>query len=128
MEELKDMVNVGYKKDVIEYENNLFINEETYTGPDYQIAARIQRLRLNLLIHSRIYYLLDENLISDAEWDKLAYELKDLQAKYPGASNLVPIYLHAFKDWDATTGAFLPLYDPWVVRKTNQLLKIRRDL
>jgi hypothetical protein len=34
----------------------------------------------------------------------------------------------AFKDWDASTGAFLPLQDPWVIRKAQQLLNINRDM
>lgn len=54
-------------------------------------------------------------------WDKWARELVQLQKDYPDISKKV-IWYEAFKDWDASTGAFLPLKDEWVVRKAKYLL------
>ena len=76
-----------------------------------------------MLVHSCIYYHLDRNVISDKQWDKWARELVKLQSKYPEISKKV-IWYEAFKDWDASTGAFLPITDEWVVQKAHYILKI----
>ena len=48
-----------------------------------QILARINQLRREILVHSVIYYRLNDNIISDEEWSRRAKELYDLQNKYP---------------------------------------------
>ena len=88
-----------------------------------EIVDKIQRRRLQLLVHSCIYYEMDKNLISDRQWDEWARELVQLQKDYPEESKQA-IWYEAFKDWDASTGAFLPLKDPWVVNKAKYLLKL----
>ena len=88
-----------------------------------KIADLIQRRRLQLLVHSRIYYELNRNIISDKKWDEWARELVELQRDYPEESKRT-IWYEAFKDWDASTGAFLPLNDEWVVQKANYILRI----
>ena len=87
------------------------------------IAELIQQRRLQMLVHSCIYYHLDKNVISDKQWDKWARELVELQSKYPEISKKV-IWYEAFKDWDASTGAFLPITDEWVVQKAYYVLNI----
>ena len=57
------------------------------------------------------------------QWDKWARELVELQSKYPEISKKV-IWYEAFKDWDASTGAFLPITDEWVVQKAKYLLSL----
>lgn len=73
------------------------------------------------MVHSCIYYEMDRNIISDKKWDEWARELVRLQTENPSISEKV-IWYNAFKDWDASTGAFLPLKDEWVVKKAKQLL------
>ena len=59
-----------------------------------------------MLVHSYIYYELDDSIISDAQWSKWAVELAELQKKYPEESAEVEDY-EQFKDWDGSSGAFL---------------------
>ena len=92
-----------------------------FSGEDLKIAEKIQQRRLQILVHSCIYYEMNQNLISDKKWDEWARELKKLQEDYPDISRQVEWYA-AFIDWDASTGAFLPIKDDWVVRKAKQLL------
>lgn len=47
------------------------------------IQARLQELAAQVLEHRRRYYVLDAPVISDAEYDVLEKELKDLEAAYP---------------------------------------------
>ncbi|MEL0342575.1 MAG: hypothetical protein VXC58_09140 [Deltaproteobacteria bacterium] len=43
-----------------------------------------QRLR-QFLVHSYLYYKLDESIISDTEYDRICMELRELLKKHPGA-------------------------------------------
>lgn len=95
---------------------------EMFQGEDLKIADRILHCRLLLLVHSKIYYDLDSNIISDKKWGELAMELVNLQTTYPEISEQVDWY-EDFADWDGSTGAFLPLNDEWVVRKAKELLR-----
>ena len=97
---------------------------DIFQGHDLKIADRIQQLRLCLLVHSCIYYELNYNRISDKEWDSMARELKALQEQYPNISKQV-IWYDAFKDWDASTGAFLPLKDEWVMKKAQSMVRVK---
>jgi hypothetical protein len=92
-----------------------------FSGEELKIAEKIQQRRLQLLIHSCIYYEMNQNLITDKKWDEWARELKKLQDEYPEISRQVEWYA-AFIDWDASTGAFLPLKNEWVVKKAKWLL------
>lgn len=77
-----------------------------------------------MLVHSCIYYELDRNIIDDKTWDTWARELVQLQHDYPEESKDT-IWYEAFADWDASTGAFLPLKDEWVVKKAKYLLSLQ---
>ena len=96
---------------------------DLFTGQELQIAEKIQQRRYQMLVHSCLYYHLNQNIISDKQWDEWARELRDLQNQFPEISKQVTLYEY-FKDWDASTGAFLPLNDEWVVAKAQKLLHI----
>ena len=94
---------------------------DLFTGVDLEIAEKIQQRRYQLLIHSCIYYHLNQNVISDGKWDEWARELKTLQEDYPDIAEKVRLYEY-FKDWDASTGAFLPIKLSWVIAIAQKLL------
>ena len=48
-----------------------------------EIRQEAERLRAELALHNHRYYVLDEPLISDAEYDQLFRRLVDLEAAYP---------------------------------------------
>ena len=50
---------------------------DLFSGNELQVAEKIQQRRLQLLIHSCIYYEFNQNLISDKQWDEWAKELKN---------------------------------------------------
>lgn len=52
------------------------------TSPD-NINKRLAKLRKQLSYHGHRYYVLDDPLITDAEYDRLFQELLDLEATYP---------------------------------------------
>lgn len=93
-----------------------------FPNPDTEVGALIKRRRLNVMIHSCIYYVLDQNIISDDLWDKWAKELQELMKKNPDAYS--DRFDYAFKDWDASSGFDLPIRDPWILSKAQYLLNI----
>ena len=81
---------------------------EIFSGADLKVAELILRRRMQMLVHSYIYYHLDANLISDKQFDAWGKELVRLQADYPDIAKQVD-YADAFADWDASTGFHLPV-------------------
>ena len=88
------------------------------------VAELLNRRRRQILVHSIIYYKMDDNLISIApgrhglrSWKSFRRSTPDIAAKVP--------YAEEFKDFDHSTGMNLPLDDPWTVNKARQLLAMK---
>ena len=88
------------------------------------IAKLITRRRRQILVHSVIYYRLNDNIISDQQWSEWALELENLQTQHPDIASECPL-ADAFKDFDHSTGENLPLDDPWALNKAQYLLMLR---
>lgn len=86
-----------------------------------EIRSLILRRRLQLLVHSYIYYDLNENLISDDTWSRWARELVQLQAKYPNIARRVD-YHEGFIGFDGSTGFDLPYRQPEITGKAQWLV------
>lgn len=88
-----------------------------------EIRSLILRRRLQILVHSCIYYELDGNLISDRTWSTWAKELVKLQKEYPRIARRVD-YAQEFQGFDGSTGFNLPTRNPEIMNKALYLLKI----
>ena len=53
------------------------------TAVSQEIQQEVERLRTELALHNHRYYVLDEPLISDTEYDQLFRRLVDLETAYP---------------------------------------------
>ena len=84
------------------------------------IIDNIRRYRLQMMVHSVIYYKYNDNIISDAEWSKRAKILVELQNKYPKESRACAYY-DLFKDFDGSTG-FNLINEPWAINTARLLL------
>lgn len=91
---------------------------------DKQIMELIQRRRLQILVHSCIYYRFDSNIIEDSTFDKWCNELIKLQKDYPELADKV-VYAKEFKVLTHASGFDLPFNDPLVVSKAINLLRIK---
>ena len=58
---------------------NPFIQPGQFSDLELPIASKIQQRRLQMLVHSYIYYKLDENIISDHAFNYWGHELANLQ-------------------------------------------------
>ena len=91
------------------------------------IQEKVKQRRRQLIVHSYIYYCLDENIISDRKWSEWAQELVELQQKYPKESAEVE-YWNIFRDFDGSTGFHLTVdCDPWVEPVAKLLLDRRNN-
>lgn len=81
----------------------------------------IKQRRFQMIVHSYIYYELNDNIVSDVTWSKWAQELVELQKKYPDDAKLAP-FDSEFSDFDGSTGFNLPK-DAWVNEIAQRLLK-----
>jgi DNA ligase (NAD+) len=51
------------------------------------VQARARKLRADIERHNYQYYVLDQPLVSDAEYDRMFRELQDLEREYPGLAD-----------------------------------------
>lgn len=88
------------------------------------IKEIIRQRRAQMLIHSCIYYELNDNIVSDHTWQRWADELEKLQKENPNDCKL-GFFDEYFVDWDGATGNHLPHRNGWVYRKAQWLLQMK---
>ena len=81
------------------------------------LSEKIRQRRTQMLIHSYLYYVMDENVIDDHKWQVWADELVELQKQRKD----IGFYDKAFADWDGSTGCDLP-FDKWIIDRAKWLL------
>ena len=95
---------------------------ESFPNPEDPTAALIKQRRLQMLLHSCLYYELNTELISDAQFDTWAVELATLLKENPDVySDRFDEY---FVNWTGDTGMHFNHRDPWVLNRAEYL----RDL
>lgn len=97
------------------------------TTNDDDIKAKIRQRRAQMLIHSCIYYELNDNIVSDHRWQSWADELEALQLANPDCCS-ISFFDDEFKNWDGATGNHLPHRNPWVLRKATYIIELHRKL
>lgn len=70
------------------------------------IEEKIKQRRTQMLIHSCIYYKMDDSIVDDFVWQKWADELTQLQTENPNIN--IGYYDEEFKDWTGAGGSHLP--------------------
>ncbi len=95
--------------------------------PKPDISGLIKRRRRQLLVHSYIYYELNQNIISDDQWSKWALELEKLQAEHPELASKVE-FADIFKNFDHSTGQNLrsAYMQPNIMDIAMRLLEYRK--
>jgi NAD-dependent DNA ligase len=86
------------------------------------IKARIRQRRAQMLVHSCIYYELNDSVVSDDQWQKWADELEKLQRENPDSIK-IGFFDWEFRDWTGATGAHLNHREPWVLAKAKYVLE-----
>lgn len=87
--------------------------------------TQIRQRRRQVLVHSFLYYQLNENVISDHKFDKFCNDLVKLQSDYPEESKAVEYY-DDFKDFDGSSGYDLPYAQPDIQSAGYHILETHR--
>lgn len=87
------------------------------------LSEKIRQRRIQMLVHSYLYYVLDENVVDDHKWQQWADELTELQKQ----KKVIGFYDEAFSDWTGATGTHLP-FDSWVVQRAKKLLASKNNV
>jgi hypothetical protein len=88
------------------------------------VEARIRQRRQQIAVHSYLYYVLNESIVSDHQWQAWADELVTLQSGFEGR---VLFYDRYFFEWDGMTGYHLPK-DDWIAAKATQVLRLHEAM
>ena len=86
------------------------------------LSENIRQRRIQMLVHSYLYYELDDNVVDDHKWQQWADELVELQKQKID----IGFYDDAFRDWTGASGAFLP-FDKWVKERAKKLLQYKQN-
>ena len=94
-----------------------WLDDDPMVNSVQTLSEKIKQRRTQMMIHSYLYYELDNNIITDAKWQEWADELVELQKQKKD----IGFYDKAFADWSGATGCHLP-FDDWVVKRAKKLL------
>ena len=94
---------------------------------DEQIKAKIRQRRAQMLIHSCIYYELNDNIVSDHRWQAWADELESLQRSNSNCCD-IGFFDREFANWTGATGNHLPHRHPWVLAKAQYIIMLHRKI
>lgn len=89
-----------------------------------EILSRITQRRLQIAVHSVIYYRFNDNIIDDHKFDRWSKELAELQSQFPDLSKQA-IYYEDFKDFDGSTG-FQFSDKPYFVGRAERLMMLHK--
>jgi hypothetical protein len=90
------------------------------------IKEKIRQRRAQMLIHSCLYYEMNDSIVDDHTWQRWADELTELQDEYPEHCKL-DYFDKEFVGWNGSSGYHLPLRDPYVYSKAQYILRISTE-
>jgi hypothetical protein len=90
------------------------------------LVELINRRKRQILVHSFLYYQLNENIIDDYTYDLWCKELAELIAAYPEEAKQ-SVYYKEFKTFDGSSGFDLPYANPEVQNTGYKILKYHKE-
>lgn len=92
-------------------------------GQNEDKLSLINRRQRQILVHSFLYYQLNDNLISDHTFDKWSKELAELMKTEEAKQS---VYYKDFKDFTGASGFDLPYTNPEIQNVGLHLIKQSR--
>lgn len=89
------------------------------------LKEKIRQRRWQMLVHSCLYYEMDESIVDDHTWQRWADELARLQDENPKECE-IHFYDKEFKGWTGSSGYDLPLRDSRVWTRAQYILRIHQ--
>lgn len=88
-----------------------------------ELLEWMNRRERQILVHSFLYYQLNENIISDYTFDRWSKELAQAIKEHPDTFKQ-SVYAEEFKDFDGSSGYDLPFHLPEIQNIGYRLLKL----
>ncbi len=93
----------------------MLMNEE-------KVVEKLNRRQRQILVHSFLYYKLNESIITDLTYDQWCMELVDLQEQYPELAKKTAYY-NICQHFDRSgSGFFIKNYPPEIISTAFHLL------
>lgn len=108
------------------YQMSTLLKKQTKRLDLDKVRQKIRQRRRQILVHSYIYYELNDSLIGDNQWTQWALELVELQRKFPFIAESVEFH-DAFLDFDGSTGYSLPYRDSRIAGTAEWLLRYNKE-
>lgn len=85
----------------------------------------INRRERQLLVHSCLYYRMNQNIVSDYDFDLWAKQLVEMMEQEPVIFS-ESVYYADFKTFDGSTGHDLPFWRDEIVNIAAKLIRIQK--
>lgn len=82
----------------------------------------LYRYQRNFLVHSFLYYRLNENIISDEEYDRRCKKLIDIMYRFPELTSNSPYYTLCEPVKEIGSGYYITEYPPQIISRAFHLL------
>lgn len=92
---------------------------------EQRVREKIAQRRRQIIVHSTLYYAMNESTIPDERFDRFAKHLIKLQQAFPEISEQVEYMRDEFRGYDVPTGFHLPHDDPQALAVARWLLWYR---
>ncbi|MDF3555545.1 hypothetical protein LAV92_28190 [Bacillus cereus] len=92
----------------------------------FDLLEWMNRRQRQILVHSFLYYQLNENIISDSDFDKWSKELYEAMKENPDVAKR-SVYYKDFLEFDGSSGYDLPYANPEIQNTGFRLLKIHAE-
>lgn len=96
------------------------LDGDVYRIQSEAIKAKIEQRRRQVLVHSYIYYEMDDSVVSDEQWTQWAKELVWLTREFPDIAKEC-IYHKEFEGFEGSTG-FDFKYDEAIKNRAAKLI------
>lgn len=87
-----------------------------------ELNERIQQRMRQFLVHSFLYYKLDESIIEDYEYDRISNEMTELLNVHAHVAKALPYYELCVGDGGAASGFHIKTYPPEIVTVALRML------
>ncbi len=96
------------------------LDRDIYRVQHDAVKAKIEQRRRQILVHSYIYYVMDDSIVSDEQWSRWAQELLWLTQEFPDIAKKA-VYANEFEGFEWSTG-FDFKYDEKIKNRAARLV------
>lgn len=94
---------------------------------EFPIKETLAQRQRQFLVHSYMYYVLDDSIISDTKYDRICKDMVRLMEAYPLEAKESPYYDICIECGTAGSGFYIEKYPPQIITTALRLLYNKKD-